>query len=248
MGNYKRLHTIGLDTVLLSIAFEQPIVIDGLKIKTGGPRLRTYLKGTACVGCQIKASYFAVEAAGPEFQYDHLNLYALNTKGHEVMMTSDHIHPKSKGGRGHLENRQPMCKICNTDKADVIITNEEDIQVAHVTKPVKIKQLLREDTWLKTGPAETDDGIVVTPWHPKATKFSLMGALFRCHIPQGKLWSPEFEEERTRIMRVIIKTRHLRKFVTETMKVSRMSHLQLGEFSSMVNWPCISLILDEMEK
>ena len=33
-----------------------------------------------------------------------------------VMMTVDHIHPKSKGGSECLENKQPMCSPCNSNK------------------------------------------------------------------------------------------------------------------------------------
>lgn len=47
----------------------------------------------------------------------HWNLYALK-EGEEVLMTKDHIIPKSKGGRNHLSNYQPMCQKCNQEKDD----------------------------------------------------------------------------------------------------------------------------------
>jgi 5-methylcytosine-specific restriction endonuclease McrA len=34
------------------------------------------------------------------------------------MMTKDHIMPKSKGGKNHFDNYEPMCSDCNTEKAD----------------------------------------------------------------------------------------------------------------------------------
>ena len=46
----------------------------------------------------------------------HFNLYAINDSGDEVLMTKDHIIPKSKGGKNHLSNYQPMCCYCNCKK------------------------------------------------------------------------------------------------------------------------------------
>lgn len=117
---YKRLVTLNIPACLLLIAHEEPLVINDVKIKVSGPRLRTYLKGTDCVQCGLKGAFFAAEATRPQFTNFHLNLYALNQHGHEVMMTSDHIHPKSKGGLGGLSNRQPMCIHCNEKKGNKV--------------------------------------------------------------------------------------------------------------------------------
>ena len=38
----------------------------------------------------------------------------------EMMMTKDHILPRSKGGANRLENYQPMCSKCNCKKGDRI--------------------------------------------------------------------------------------------------------------------------------
>jgi 5-methylcytosine-specific restriction endonuclease McrA len=39
-----------------------------------------------------------------------------------VLMTVDHIIPRAKGGGEELENKQPMCRDCNTKKSDKIET------------------------------------------------------------------------------------------------------------------------------
>lgn len=82
-------------------------------------RLRTYTKGTDCVVCGLKGAFFASERQSLQATSKyHYNLYGYNEKGEEVMMTSDHIIPKSKGGVNGLKNRQPMCYPCNQAKAD----------------------------------------------------------------------------------------------------------------------------------
>jgi hypothetical protein len=88
------------------------------------PRLETFLKGISCKCCGIKGKYFALEIT--EYQTrPHINLYALTKKGIEVMMTSDHITPRSKGGGNGGNNRQPLCIRCNHKKGNRNITNEE---------------------------------------------------------------------------------------------------------------------------
>jgi hypothetical protein len=49
-----------------------------------------------------------------------MNLYAIDKNGNEILMTKDHIVPKSKGGANALYNYQPMCSHCNAEKADVM--------------------------------------------------------------------------------------------------------------------------------
>jgi len=81
-----------------------------------GTRVLMYIhKGTACVRCGIKAVYFASEK--DKTSEPHLNVYAIKN-GRSVLMTRDHIIPKSKGGGNGLKNSQPMCARCNEKKAD----------------------------------------------------------------------------------------------------------------------------------
>lgn len=75
-------------------------------------------KGVRCSKCGIEGRFFALEKhkfqAGTRF---HFNLYALDKDGKEVLMTKDHIVPKGKGGVNNLANLQPMCTVCNGEKA-----------------------------------------------------------------------------------------------------------------------------------
>jgi 5-methylcytosine-specific restriction endonuclease McrA len=78
-----------------------------------------YHKGVKCVGCGIEGEYFLKEKMS--VRPYHLNLYAINDEGKEILMTVDHIYPRSKGGKDELDNFQPMCSPCNCKKADKII-------------------------------------------------------------------------------------------------------------------------------
>lgn len=96
------------------------IDFDGDPLKANSQRYTLFFtKGFKCVKCGIEGKYFAKER-DPSSNSDkyHLNLYALDENGKEVLMTKDHIIPKSKGGKNKLENYQTMCCRCNNNKGD----------------------------------------------------------------------------------------------------------------------------------
>lgn len=77
-------------------------------------------KGTKCVCCGLEGKFFAVESSHGSNQW-HLNLYAVDKNGNEILMTKDHIMPQSKcktDDKFSLDNLQPMCTICNGKKKD----------------------------------------------------------------------------------------------------------------------------------
>jgi len=78
----------------------------------------TKLKGVKCATCGIEGIYFYKERGGIRDKIFHVNLYGVNDEGEEVLMTKDHIKPKSKGGMDHIDNMQTMCYICNSKKGN----------------------------------------------------------------------------------------------------------------------------------
>ncbi len=91
---------------------------DGTKFKCRSDRLVLFRdKGIYCITCGIAGSVFVLETHSLDIS-PHLNLYAVKENGEKVLMTKDHIMPKSKGGSNTLENYQPMCTVCNSKKAD----------------------------------------------------------------------------------------------------------------------------------
>lgn len=100
---------------------KEKIMINGRQCSIGSERLKTYLKGTECVKCGKVSVFFSLEIGKGQHDKPHLNLYCLNTNnGKIMMMTKDHIYPRSLGGADSLENYQPMCMRCNCKKGSKV--------------------------------------------------------------------------------------------------------------------------------
>lgn len=79
-------------------------------IKGNSQRYQTFFtKGCRCVKCGIEGKYFVKEKHLKDISF-HLNLYAIDENEKEILMTKDHIIPKSKGGANDISNYQTMCK------------------------------------------------------------------------------------------------------------------------------------------
>ena len=74
------------------------------------------LRGVKCVSCGIEGKYFRGVVQQTDNRY-YLCLFALRDKK-EVLMTKDHVLPKSRGGSNDLGNLQVMCVDCNNKKRD----------------------------------------------------------------------------------------------------------------------------------
>lgn len=83
-------------------------------------------KGYSCVVCGLTGTHTVLWKDHPEAKGIHADLVCYTDDG-MVMMTIDHIIPKSKGGTDSLDNFQPMCYPCNHAKADLDLTHEEII-------------------------------------------------------------------------------------------------------------------------
>lgn len=99
--------------------------IDGVRTKVNRKslRLQCFKRSTVCVGCGRIGTVMSLDKfkAKSKIPSAHFNLYAEEPDGRFVMMTKDHIIPKSKGGaKLWIGNLQTMCEICNAKKADKI--------------------------------------------------------------------------------------------------------------------------------
>lgn len=120
----KSIHSIEeIRELIEDVLFEEDkknarIELDGDFIKGNSQRYQTFFtKGTRCVCCGIEGKFFAKEKFVNAKSY-HLNLYAIDENDKEILMTKDHILPKSKGGKDHISNYQTMCVRCNMTKGN----------------------------------------------------------------------------------------------------------------------------------
>lgn len=95
------------------------VQFDGDQIDMDSQRYQVFMKSCQCVTCGIEGQYFAKERLPGSKRY-HFNLYAIDAEGVEVMITKDHIIPKSLGGLDTLSNYQTMCAPCNRAKGNKI--------------------------------------------------------------------------------------------------------------------------------
>lgn len=120
----KSIHSIeDVRETVKNVLFEKlkkdaKVELDGDIINGNSQRYQLFfIKGTKCTCCGIEGKYFAKEKRINDKLY-HLNLYGIDDNGQEVLITKDHIIPKSKGGKDVLENYQTMCVRCNKEKGN----------------------------------------------------------------------------------------------------------------------------------
>ena len=106
---------------------------NGYKVRPASLRYRTFVNNLTCVSCGLTGSMLCLEKCldskiGNEGRREgegyHLNLYALTSEGKEVLMTKDHILPKSLGGPDTIENMQTMCTCCNMKKGNTYVEDK----------------------------------------------------------------------------------------------------------------------------
>lgn len=79
-------------------------------------RYALFQQNKTCVCCGVTGNIMRLEKdkKAPDFN-EHFNLYA-QVDGKTILMTKDHIVPRSQGGKDHISNLQTMCFICNSLK------------------------------------------------------------------------------------------------------------------------------------
>lgn len=127
---YERHSCVSLEEVLAVLGQNKKVSFNGVEVNVDTNRLLCFLKGTSCEHCGVEGSFFAVErslrrSSGKEYCDYHLNLYSKDKFGREILMTADHVLPKSRGGEDNLKNLQTLCEICNKKKGNCL---EEELE------------------------------------------------------------------------------------------------------------------------
>ena len=85
-------------------------------------RYQNFRRSLRCIECGLLGLYFARERSKyQDTTKYHYNLYGIGPDGKEVMLTKDHIIPKSHGGSNASDNMQTMCKPCNERKGNLLV-------------------------------------------------------------------------------------------------------------------------------
>ena len=88
-------------------------------VKMTSLRYQTFKQSLMCKCCGLYGTTMLLELPhnGGKVCTPHFNMYA-EREGELVQMTKDHITPKSRGGKDHLNNMQTMCCRCNELKGN----------------------------------------------------------------------------------------------------------------------------------
>lgn len=96
------------------------VELDGDLIKANSQRYQLFFtKGLTCVSCGTVGKFF-IKCKAPREKHYHLELVGQTPDGRYVLMTKDHIQPKSLGGLNILDNYQTMCTLCNLEKGNTV--------------------------------------------------------------------------------------------------------------------------------
>lgn len=94
-------------------------------VKMSGQRMSLLGRQQECACCGHTGVLFRLEEMG--CRDAHWNLYGAHKNG-LILMTMDHIIPKSKGGQTNPKNLQLLCKHCNECKGN------EDLDISEIRK------------------------------------------------------------------------------------------------------------------
>jgi hypothetical protein len=149
MAGYKRIHKFDIDEVLKHVGTGKPnhkFWIPHLNRTVnvghlGTQRMKLMKLTQYCEVCLYQGTHFWLEHSG--CFSPHFNLYATNSSGGEIMLTMDHILPKSKGGATCLENIQLLCRHCNHAKKNHLISNEDILRLRFRGDPNILHRVVR---------------------------------------------------------------------------------------------------------
>ena len=120
LKRYTRFARLGLNELPTFLKTPRKITILGHLLNCRSTRMKLLFvhKELTCKCCGIQASFAAVETCPSSKGYKSLNFYGYDPWGKEVLLTWDHIKPKSLGGSNSLSNAQCLCSICNSIKGN----------------------------------------------------------------------------------------------------------------------------------
>lgn len=119
----------------ISIKYEGKVY----SVKLNKRRYMVFANNPKCCVCHLEGTHVQIEKQISD-KTPHLNLYGFDDKGLSVLMTQDHILPKSHGGSDGYDNLQTMCVICNNLKANSKLDPEQIRNFRKVSEIYKSKK------------------------------------------------------------------------------------------------------------
>lgn len=143
LKRYKLLDFNKIEDILRILVISKPlgkINIEGYPICTDTDRYENlYVNGLVCKSCGLKASFAAIEKNSDSKNKFHINFYGTRaTDGKDLLLTKDHIYPRSLGGLDSINNYQTLCASCNGNKRNrTTMSVEEAIVNNYTTKEIQ---------------------------------------------------------------------------------------------------------------
>ena len=145
LKRYKLLEFDKLQDTLKLLVAAKPlgrVLIQGYPIWTDTDRYESlYIHGCKCAKCGLEASFAAIEKETSSKDKFHINVYGTRkSDGKHIVLTKDHIYPRSMGGLDIMENYQTLCASCNHNKNNKAeISVEEAIKKGLTTQEIQDK-------------------------------------------------------------------------------------------------------------
>ena len=105
------------------------------RVRMNSLRYQTFRANQSCVACGIQGNIFLLEISPPATR-PHFNFY--HRDGNRlILMTKDHIIPRSLGGSEKLSNLQTMCSTCNNLKDCYDFSSEQLAELREIYQTVR---------------------------------------------------------------------------------------------------------------
>jgi len=117
MKHYKNFARFNVVSIMKMVGIKSSFIHDKFEVFLTGSKFKVFQRSLICHVCGLKGDHFKLQKGLKEDVSPYLNLYGV-LNGEDVMMTQDHIIPKSKGGTDRFDNLITMCFICNQNKSN----------------------------------------------------------------------------------------------------------------------------------
>jgi 5-methylcytosine-specific restriction endonuclease McrA len=118
-----------VDEIIALITDEEErrdFIVDGntYSIRMNSDRYLLFRQSRCCAACGIEGTKMILDLSPGDYSSPHFNLYA-EENGKLLLMTKDHIIPKSRNGSDEMSNFVTMCHSCNNLKGNFEVTYEQ---------------------------------------------------------------------------------------------------------------------------